>query len=260
MAESPVDLEKERAVSEVMKVGELARRTGLSVRTLHHYDEIELLSPAGRTAAGHRLYGRAEVERLQRIASLKQIGLSLDEVRECLSRPEYSLDRVLELQIERLDEEVERRRRLRDLIQELRDRLGSGEVSLDDITRTIEVTTMYEKYYTPEQLEQLEQRREQVGQDRIEEVQREWQDLFAAYTEAMNRGLDPASEEVQALARKSAALIDEFTGGDPGIRASLDNLYRSEGHEKVMEGHGMQMAPGLAEYMAEASAAFQADA
>lgn len=52
---------------EALKVGELARRTGLSVRTLHHYDEIGLLSPARRTATGHRLYGRDEIRRLQQI-------------------------------------------------------------------------------------------------------------------------------------------------------------------------------------------------
>jgi hypothetical protein len=142
----------------------------------------------------------------------------------------------------------------------LRDRLQSAEgVSVDELTRTIEVTMNYEKHYTPEQLKQLEQRQATLGQDRIEEVQREWQDLFAAYTEAMTEGLDPASERVQALARKSAELIGEFTGGDPGISASLGNMYRAEGAENVMQGHGMQMAPGLWEYMGRARAALGGD-
>ncbi|MDH3205427.1 MAG: TipAS antibiotic-recognition domain-containing protein [Gemmatimonadota bacterium] len=48
----------------------------------------------------------------------------------------------------------------------------------------------YEKYYTPEQLKQLEQRRQAIGPERIAAVQNEWQELFAAYTEAMNAGLD----------------------------------------------------------------------
>ena len=83
-----------------MKVGELADRTGLSVRTLHHYDQIGLLAPEGRTRAGHRIYGLAQVRRLQQIASFRHLGLSLEEIRECLERPEYSLDRVLALQVE----------------------------------------------------------------------------------------------------------------------------------------------------------------
>lgn len=64
-----------------LKVGELAERTGLSVRTLHHYDEIGLLSPVGRTGSGHRLYGGEELTRLAQIVSLRQLGLSLDAIK-----------------------------------------------------------------------------------------------------------------------------------------------------------------------------------
>lgn len=241
-----------------MKVGELARRTGLTVRTLHHYDEIGLLRPCARTSAGHRLYGREEVERLQQIVSLKYLGLTLEEILGCLTRPEHSLERALDLQIDRIEEQIGRHERLRDLIGRLRERLRTAErASVDELTRTIEVTIMHEKYYSPEQLEQLERRRAEVGEDRIAEAQREWQDLFAAYTSAMERGLDPASEEVQALARKSAALIDEFTGGDPGIAESLRNMYAGEGADSVMASHGMQMAPGLWEYVGRATAALR---
>ena len=131
-------------MEETIKVGELARRTGLSVRALHHYDEIGLLSPARRTASGHRLYGREEVERLQQIASLRHIGLSLEQIGECLEGAEYTLDRVLEMQLERLDDELRAQRRLRDLIQGLRDRLcQTGGIALDELTRTIEVTMNY---------------------------------------------------------------------------------------------------------------------
>lgn len=242
-------------MEDTLRVGELARRTGLSVRTLHHYDDIELLSPARRTTAGHRLYGRVEVERLQRIVSLRHIGLSLEEIRDCLDRPEYSLERVLELQLERIEEQIEGQRRLRRLIQGLRDRLTSGgESSLDLLTRTIEVIMSYEKHYTPEQMKRLERRREEVGATRIEEVQREWEELFAAYTDAMHRGVDPANEEVQALARRSAALIGEFTGGDADIARSLDDMMSAEG-PNVLRNRGMQMAPGLWEYMGRARAA-----
>ncbi len=243
-------------MNDMRKVGELAKRTGLTVRTLHHYDEIGLLRPGGRTPTGHRLYGRAEVERLQQIASLRHLGLSLEEIAECLARPEYSLERVLDLHVERMERQIARQERLRDRVRSLRDRLRAAEaVSVDEITKTIEVTMSYEKYYTPEQLEQLAVRREAVGETRIQKVQEEWQELFAAYEKAMAAGLDPASEDVKALARKSAALISEFTGGDPGIAQSLGNLYRGEGPVNVMSSHGMSMAPGLWEYMGKARAA-----
>jgi len=243
-------------MTEPMKVGELAERAGLTVRTLHHYDELGLLRPAGRTPSGHRLYGRAELERLQQIASLRHLGLPLGEIAACLSRPEYSLERVLDLHVERMEGQIARQQALCDRVRSLRDRLRAAEtVSVEELTKTIEVTMNYEKYYTPEQLEQLAARREEVGDERIQQVQQEWQELFAAYEKAMKDGLDPSSPEVQALAKKSAALIREFTGGDPGIAQSLGNLYRGEGAQSVMASHGMQMAPGLWEYMGQASAA-----
>ncbi len=244
----------------VLKVGALAKRTGLTVRTLHHYDEIGLLSPGSRTAAGHRVYGEPEIHRLQQIASLRHLGLRLDEIRDCLDRPQYALERVLELQIERIEEQLSRHRQLRDLILQLRNRLHSAEgVSVDDLTRTIEATMNFEKYYTPEQMDQLRQRQKDVGDSRIQEVQKEWTELFSAYGKAMAQGLDPKSDEVRALALKSKALIAEFTGGDPGIAASLGNMYRSEGAENVMEGHGMDMSTGLWEYMGQAQSALSDD-
>jgi DNA-binding transcriptional MerR regulator len=244
-----------------MRVGALAARTGVTVRTLHHYDDIGLLSPGRRTAAGHRLYGEDEIRRLQQIASLRHLGLTLDEIKETLSRPDMSIDRVLELQIERIDGQIVRQERLRDLIRSLRDRLRSAEgVSVEELTRTIGVTMSYEKYYTPAQLDQLARRREEVGEQRIREVEEEWRDLFAAFGKAMEEGRDPASQEVRALARRSASLIEEFTGADPGIRASLGTMYRSEGPQKIMSGHAMEMAPGLWEYMGKAGAALEEEA
>lgn len=245
-------------VETVMKVGQLAERTGLTVRTLHHYDEIGLLSPNRRTRAGHRLYGDGEIRRLQQIASLRHLGLSLDEIRRCLDRPEYSLEQTLELQIERIEREIGRKRALRDLIVALRDRLQAAEgTSIDDLTRTIEATMNYDKYYTPEQLRALEKRAEKVGRERIRGVQQDWQRLFTAFAAAMEEGLDPASDEVKSLARESAALIEEFTGGDADIRESLANMYRAEGAEGIMSSHGVPMEPGLWEYMGEARRALR---
>lgn len=60
------------------KVGELAAETGLTVRTLHHWDELGLLTPSERTGAGYRLYSDADVRRLYRIVALRGLGLSLE--------------------------------------------------------------------------------------------------------------------------------------------------------------------------------------
>ena len=70
------------------KAGELAKQTGLSVRTLHYYDEIGLLSPSQRTEAGHRLYTADDIVRLQQVKSLRHLGFTLKEIRDYLNRPD----------------------------------------------------------------------------------------------------------------------------------------------------------------------------
>jgi DNA-binding transcriptional MerR regulator len=242
----------------VLKVGALARRTGLSVRALHHYDQIGLLSPSRRTSSGHRLYGIDEVRRLQQIVSLRQLGLSLEDIRRFLTRADVPLGRILEMHVARIREEIRRQQMLCDLLERLRSRLDETEdVSLQEITRTIEATMNFEKYYSPDQLDYLRKRSTEVGAERMQGAQRDWQELFAAYGKAMAQGLDPASEEVQSLARKSAALIEEFTGGDEGIRESLSAMYRAEGAENVLQHQDVQMEPGVWEYMGRASAALR---
>lgn len=235
-----------------MKVGALAAQTGLTVRTLHHYDEIGLLRPT-RNAAGHRVYGETEVSRLQQIASLRHLGISLDDIRRCIDQPAYTLDSVLALQMDRIDQQIDRQKQMRALIGQLRDRLERGEgVSIDELTRSIAATVNTEKYFTPEQRQALEVRRATVGDERIEQVQSEWAELFASFGAAMEKGLDPSSPEVQHLARRSAELVGEFTGGDPGVAASLGKMYRREGGPTVLRQHGMELPEGLWEYMGRA--------
>src|SRR4029077_3201950 len=93
--------------TEALKVGELARRTGLTIRTLHHYDEIGLLKPSLHTEAGHRLYTADDIARLQQVLSLRQLGFSLEEVRDCLDQPSFSPLEVIRLHVERLREQIE---------------------------------------------------------------------------------------------------------------------------------------------------------
>ncbi len=105
---------------------------------------------------------------------------------------------------------------------------------------------MFEKYYTPEQLAQLEQRRQALGEDEIKRVEQEWADLYARLRELREAGVDPADPEPQALGRRASELIQMFTGGDPGIQASLQRMYEQEGPEKASRGMG---SPEDFEYM-----------
>jgi DNA-binding transcriptional MerR regulator len=241
--------------AETFKVGELARRTGLSIRTLHHYDEIGLLRPSLYTESGHRLYTAGDVARLQQVLSLRQLGFSLDEIRDCLSGSEYSPLEVVRMHLDRLRQQIELQQGLCERLESLAAHFERAEeVSAATFLQTIEVMNMIENYYTPEQLETLKQRREQVGPERMQQAPNDWSDLFAAFRAEMERGTDPADPRVQALEQRRKALVNEFTGGDAGIEQSLKRLWTEQG-DKLAAQYGYKHDPQLADYMEQAGQA-----
>lgn len=235
-----------------MKVGQLAKHSGLTVRTLHHYDAIGLLSPARRSSSGYRLYGEEDVARLTQILLLRRLDLSLTDIGEILARPESSLKETIRQQISHLRERIEFQTQLMRRLDAVYQRLERSErVSIDQLTRLMEMMTMFEKYYTPEQLEYLEKRKQELGEETIHAAETEWPQLIARMQEQMAKGTDPSSEEVQVLARRWQELVEAFTGGDPGIAASLRNMY---GQEPVLR-QQMGLDPSLMEYLSQANAA-----
>ena len=212
------------------KVGELARNTGMSVRALHHYDEIGLLRPSLRTAAGHRLYDRTDIERLQQIHSLRLMGISLDETKRLLDGAAASPRQVIDLHLARLREQMAMQKQLVRRLKALADHLDTAKpLSLEELCKTIEEMMRVEKYFTPEQLEVMEQRRISVGEERMHAVRDDWNEIIPKVRAAMENGADPTSPEVLALARRWKALVDEFTGGDPAIANAVKTMYNNDG-------------------------------
>jgi DNA-binding transcriptional MerR regulator len=217
------------------KVGELAKQTGLSVRTLHYYDEIGLLSPSFRTDTGYRLYVAGDIARLQQIKSLRQLGLSLEEIRDCLRRPDFSPLRVVQHHIARLREQMDLQQQLCQRLEALAACLSSAEeVSVEQFLQTIEAMNMVEKYYTPEQMAELQERGRQLGEDKIRQAETDWQELIAQVRTEKAKGTDPASEPVRRLAQRWRNLVNAFTGGNPEIEKSLQKMWHQE--ENI---HGM---------------------
>jgi MerR family transcriptional regulator, thiopeptide resistance regulator len=124
-------------------------------------------------------------------------------------------------------------------------------LSVETLIQTIEVMTMLENYYSPEQLEALKQRRELLGEDQIQQSQADWQTLIEQARTEMAKGTDPTSEPVKALARRSLELIQAFTGGDPGIEQSLNRMYQQESPEVASRG---AVDTAVMEYLARARA------
>ncbi len=236
------------------KIGELAHRTGLSVRMLRHYDEIGLCRPTKRSAAGYRLYSEADLHRLQQVVSLRQLGLSLEEVRICLDGRQLSAEQVIELQLERLNAMIARQQKLRSRLVAILERLRMSEnISPDDLIQLIEETTMFEKYYTPEQLDELRQRADDLGPEGMQKAQEDWTTLIEEVRIEMEKGTDPAEERVLELARRWNGLIAAFTGGNPEIRNSLDRLWEEQRNE-LSSRHGPGLDPRMMEYIGQARA------
>ena len=95
------------------RIGQLAAATGVTVRSLHHYDEIGLLTPSGRTAGGQRLYGEADVQRLYRILALRQLGFALSDVEAVLDADSPDLRETVRRHLAAVERDLARQRRLR---------------------------------------------------------------------------------------------------------------------------------------------------
>ena len=216
-----------------MRIQQFAKETGVTVRTLHHYDRLGLLQPQ-RTESGYRVYGERELIRLQRITVLKFIGCSLQEIKELVDRDPDDLRSTLELQ----QQALERRRKSLDgalkAVQQARSVLGeTGSAdwqSLKQIVETIEMEQNMEwtkQYYSPEALKELEQRRAE-NPNLAEQGQKDWAVLLADCEQAVKDSVDPKSERGQQLAKRWIALVQAFTGGNKEVSQGLNKFYADQ--------------------------------
>ncbi|GGH30442.1 MerR family transcriptional regulator [Paenibacillus segetis] len=121
------------------KVGDLAKLTGLTVRTLRFYDQIGLLSPSGQTESGHRLYSEANLSRLHQILSLKELGLSLEEVKSALSGGQISPLEIVNLQIDQIKEQMKLQQKLLEQLRHVSKHMqGKAELTVEDLTSLLQ--------------------------------------------------------------------------------------------------------------------------
>ncbi|MDQ6423446.1 MerR family transcriptional regulator [Paenibacillus sp. LHD-117] len=129
------------------KVGDLAKLTGLTVRTLRFYDQIGLFSPSAQTDSGHRLYNESDVSRLYQIVSLKELGLSLEEIKSAMTDRGIDPLEVVSLQIDRAKEQIKRQQKLLEQLRHVSKLMqGKAQVTVDDFTGLLQaMKTEYEK-------------------------------------------------------------------------------------------------------------------
>ncbi|GIP07335.1 hypothetical protein J28TS4_57420 [Paenibacillus lautus] len=125
------------------KVGDLAKLTGLTVRTLRFYDQIGLFSPSGQTESGHRLYNESDLSRLHQILSLKELGLSLDEIKSALNGGQISPLEIVELQIDQIKEQIKLQQKLLEQLRYVSKLMqGKAELTVEDFTSLLQAMKM----------------------------------------------------------------------------------------------------------------------
>jgi MerR family transcriptional regulator, thiopeptide resistance regulator len=204
-----------------LKVGELARRTGVTVRALHHYDSIGLLHPTGRSDGGYRLYSRDDVARLHGIQTLRRMGLSLADAAQLLDGGAVTLPDILARQIGVLDQEIAQAQALRARLGVMQSILaGGGQPEIDDWLSSLSMMNTFEQYFSAGELK--------LVFERWQRSKSEWPPLLQAVREAMARGVPPDSIELQPLARQWMHVSARWMDGDLVLLNRWGSMLREQ--------------------------------
>lgn len=225
-------------VAKLRRVKEFASEAGVTVRTLHLYDRLDLLKPAALSESGYRMYGQAELERLEHILVLRFVGFNLDQIKELLAGSHLPLLVALRMQRAVV---ARQKRRLESALAAIdeAERAISREETVDlwstlrTVMETFKMQNDWEwtqKYYSEEALEKLEELRQSIPQEAIAQTERDWSTLIAEVEAAAARGLDPSSGEALALAQRWSALVRQFTQGNAEIQRGLNRLWSEPTH------------------------------
>ena len=212
-----------------MTVGALAARTGLTVRTLHHYDAIGLLTPSGRTEAGYRLYTDRDIVRLEQIVLLRGIGLSLTEIGEVLAGSPDELRHALAVHADNARRRVREQQTLADRLDHMVERLRTHRLaSVDEALSTIQIVYVLEKYFDDEQMDAVRDHARELGADVINAAQAEWPRLIGAVRHEMREGAPPDAPQVLELARRWQELLDLFMNNRPDVGMAAGRMLSAE--------------------------------
>lgn len=211
---------------------EFAKLTGVTVRTLHHYDRLGLLKPSRYTGAGFRLYAEDDFARLEQIVALKFVGFSLNEIKNILKHGTSDLATTLRQQRQAIAEKRDRLELAVRAIERAEYVVATSRApGWETFAKIIEVINMQsnmewtKKYYSEEAQREIHNRAATIPRDVIEQAQRDWATLISEVQAAVSASEDPASAKSQALAARWAELVKGFTGGNPEIQKGLNRMY-----------------------------------
>jgi DNA-binding transcriptional MerR regulator len=232
-------------------VGEVARIARISVRTLHHYDEIGLVKPTGRTASGYRLYTDADLDRLQQVLFFRELELKLDDIVAILADPGFDRRKALIAQRALLEEKLEKTRATLALVEKtLRTLDGEETMTKEEMFESALEREAKERWGHTESYRVSQERTKKYTKedwDRIKTEQSAILDAFAELAEANVPAGDPRAMDVAE--RHRASIDATFYPCSRAMHASLGQMYVDD--PRFTETYERKRA-GLAEYVRDA--------
>ncbi len=233
-------------------VQQLADLAGVTVRALHHYDAIGLLTPAARTEAGYRLYGEKDLLRLQQILFFRELDFPLDQIAALLDAPGFDPVRALERHRELLQAQRDRLARLMETIDKTIAGLKEDMMGLTDEELyagfSKEDAERYRReareLYGEEVVEASEQRARKMTKEQMQAVQAEGEEVTRGLADLTDRA--PGDPVVQALIARHYAWVCHFWTPNAEAYAGLGDLYTDNPEFRATYD---KYRPGLADFM-----------
>ncbi len=251
----------------VYTVKKLAKLSGTSIRTLHFYDEVGLLKPAYYGANGYRYYEEKQLLLLQQILFFRELGVELKKIQKVLGRSDFDQLAALHSHRRTLEKGVERTKQLIQTIDNTIKHLN-GKIKMKDKEifdgfniALVKKSKNGESYTSAEEIVGKSVKNPTKSVKDVQERGKAFYDNITAKTHAIfkdlihciEKGLDPATDEVQMIIKKHHSLADEIHDANKEVYKALAELYRDhpEFRKQLDPFH-----PKLAEYMAEAMEIF----
>ena len=243
--------------SRTYQVRDVARLTGVSIRTLHHYDSIGLLVPSGRTPAGYRLYVEADLLRLQQILIGRELGLSLEEIRKSLDDPRFDRKAALLDQRQRLRDRATHTEAMIRAIDAALAALGgrtTGEMHMADLFEGFNPAQYEEEarsqWGTTDAFAEAQKRTQRYTPDDWKALQVEQSAVYSDAYAALKAGTPASSTEAMDIAERHRLSIDRwFYPCSHEMHRGLASMYESdERFRQSIEQHGA----GLTAFLAQA--------
>ncbi|MGD6828839.1 MerR family transcriptional regulator [Bacillus pumilus] len=241
-----------------MKVKEVAELFDISIRTLHHYDEIGLLPPKEVSEAGYRFYSEENLETLQQILFFRELGFNLKEIKEIINNPSFDKQEAFILQRKML---MEKRNKLDRMIENIDKTLKHmrGEIHLTNKERFEGMNMTFNEYeeearcrWGNHSIDNMNFKLSRLSKEEQDDLSVRWDWIF--HNLASLRNLAPQSKEVQAAIREWYDFLNNhFTQYSLEAFYGLGQLYiQDERFTKNIDQYG----EGLASFMSEAMKAF----